>query len=361
MSHSECRVAIIGLGRIASTIDDEIRPGSGVMLPYSHMACYREAPGVEVVAGADPYEEQRAAFRARWGVERLYADYREMLERERPDMVSACTSARPRPAIVKDCAAAGVKAIWAEKPISFSLAEADEMVSACRHRGVKLAINCSRHWDGHWNQTRALIDAGELGAVQQVTGYGQAGISHNGSHLLDLVRYLAGGEAVWVFGEMESDDKASADDDLQGNGYLAFDNGVRAFARMMPTGGAAWEFEVIGERGRIRSVANGRDFEWWQTDATAGRREIVRRVFPRPDRLQSPGVRAVIDIVNCIGTEREPRCSGSDGLAVLEIAIAMRESHRRGGVRVDLPLADRSLLIRSAETLDGDTPRALAR
>jgi len=154
MSHSECRVAIIGLGRIASTIDDEIRPGSGVMLPYSHMACYREAPGVEVVAGADPYEEQRAAFRARWGVERLYADYREMLERERPDMVSACTSARPRPAIVKDCAAAGVKAIWAEKPISFSLAEADEMVSACRHRGVKLAINCSRHWDGHWNQTR---------------------------------------------------------------------------------------------------------------------------------------------------------------------------------------------------------------
>ncbi len=361
MSRTEYRVAIIGLGRIASTIDDEIRPGSGTMLPYSHMACYRETPGVKVVAGADPYEEQRDAFRVRWGVERLYADYHEMLERERPDIVSVCTSARPRPSIVKDCAAGGAKAIWAEKPIAFSLAEADEMVATCRERGVKLAINCSRHWDAYWNLARGLIDAGEIGAVQQVMGYGQAGISHTGSHLLDLVRYLAGGEATWVFGEMESDEKAATDDDLQGNGYLAFDNGVRAFARMMPTGGAAWEFEVIGEHGRIRSVANGREFEWWQVDSGARRGEVVRRVLPRPERIQSPGVRAVLNIRDCIGTDREPKCSGVDGRAVLEIAVGMRESHRRGGVRVDLPLADRSLQIRSAETLGGDVPRALAK
>ncbi|NPV09285.1 MAG: Gfo/Idh/MocA family oxidoreductase [Anaerolineae bacterium] len=361
MSESRYRVAIIGLGRIASTIDDEVRPGSGTLLPYSHMACYREVPQVEVVAGADPYAEQRHAFRARWGVDRLYADYREMLERERPDIVSVCTSARPRPGIVIDCAQAGVKAIWAEKPISFSLAEADAMVAACRDRGVKLAINCSRHWDVFWNTARDLIDAGEIGAVQQVTAYGQAGLSHNGSHLLDLVRYLAGAEVQWVFGEMESDAKAASDDDLQGNGYLAFDNGVRAYVRLMPAGGAYWEFEVIGERGRIRSIANGRDYEWWQIEPGGRHGEVVKRPFLRPARIQSPGVRAVLDIIECMETGREPKCSGADGRAVLEIAIAMRESHRRGGVRVSLPLEDRSLLIRSAETLGGDTPRALTR
>jgi hypothetical protein len=46
---------------------------------------------------------------------------------------------------------------------------------------------------------------------------------------------------------------------------------------------------------------------------------------------------------------------------VLEIAIALRESHRQGGRRVDLPIADRSLAIRSAETLQGDLPVAVRR
>ena len=355
------RVAIIGLGRIASTIDDEVQGEPGVMLPYSHMACYREVPAVAVVAGAEPYAEQRQAFRQRWGLERLYDDYREMLEREQPDIVSVATSAKPRPGIVMDCARAGVRVIFAEKPIAFSLAEADAMIATCREHGAKLAINCSRHWDANWNRARELIDAGEIGRVLQVNGFGQAGVSHNGSHLIDLVRYLAGGEVCWVFGEMESDEKAAGDDDLMGNGYLAFDNGVRAFVRMFPSGGASWEFEVIGESGRLRSLAGGRAFEWWQVEPGKRRGEPVQRLFPRPQRLQSPGVRAVHDLVQCLETGKQPNCSGEDGRAALEVAIALRQSHRQEGCRVGLPLADRGLLIRSAETLAGDLPQALQR
>ena len=356
------RVGIIGLGRIASTIDDEVQGHPGVMLPYSHMACYREVPAVEVVAAADPYAEQRAAFERRWGLERLYADYREMLARERLDIVSVATSAKPRPEIVTTCARAGVRAIYAEKPLAFSLAEADAMVAACREQGVTLAVGCTRRWDAYWNQAKGLLDAGELGRVLQVTAYGQAALSHNGSHIIDLVRYLAGGEVAWVFGEMESDERAAGDADLMGNGYLAFDNGVRAFVRTWPSGGAEWEFEVVGQAGRLRSLANTREIEWWQVQATAsnGRwQEPVRRLFPRPQRIQSPGVRAVLDLVQCLETGKTPECSGEDGRAALEVAIALRESHRRGGRRVDLPLADRALAIRSAETLQGDLPRAL--
>jgi predicted dehydrogenase len=353
-------VALIGLGRIASTIDDEVIGYSAVMLPYAHMACYREVPAVEVVAGADPYAEQREAFGRRWGVDRLYADYREMLEREKPEIVSVATSARPRPGIVVDCARAGVRAIYAEKPIALSLAEADAMIAACREHGVTLAIGCTRCWDAYWNRARELIDAGEIGRVLQVTGYGQAGLSHNGSHLLTLVRYLAGGDVRWVFGEMESDARAAGDEDLMGNGYLAFDNGARAYVRTWPTGGADWEFEVIGETGRIRSLANGADFECWQ--APAGRHAApLRRVFPRPQRIESPGVRAIRDLIHCLETGKEPNCSGDDARAALEVAIALRESHRRGGARVDLPLADRALQILSAETLRGDLPVALRR
>lgn len=40
---------------------------------------------------------------------------------------------------------------------------------------------------------------------------------------------------------------------------------------------------------------------------------------------------------------QEQICPGEFGREALEIAIALRESHRRGNVRVDLPLDDRSL------------------
>ena len=118
-----------------------------------------------------------------------------MLERENLDLVSVCTTTRIRSQIVKDCARAGVKAIWAEKPIALTLAEADSMVEVCRQHGTALAINCVRRWNTFFSEARALIDKGALGQILQVPGCAQCGLSHNGSHLIDIVRYLAGGRS----------------------------------------------------------------------------------------------------------------------------------------------------------------------
>src|SRR2546422_489204 len=63
------RVGLIGLGRIASTIDDEVQGRPSILLPYAHMACYREIPAVEVVAGADPFAEQPPPPPLRRGLE----------------------------------------------------------------------------------------------------------------------------------------------------------------------------------------------------------------------------------------------------------------------------------------------------
>jgi predicted dehydrogenase len=358
------KVAIIGLGRISSTIDDEVAGNPEILLPYSHMGAYRAAPEVEVVAAADLYAEQREAFRERWGVDRLYEDYREMLEREKPDIVSVTTATKPRPAIVMDCARAGVRLIYAEKPIAFSLAEADAMVATCHEQGAKLAIGCCRRWNPFLHRGREMVAAGAIGRVLQITVYGQARISHNGSHLIDMIRYFAGDDVQWVFGEMESDERAATDDDLMGNGYLAFANGMRAYVRMMPTGGAD-QFEVLGETGRLRFTGWGAreiEFDLLEPAALNGRgREMSRRVFPRPQRIESDNVGAVRDFVRCLESDKYPDCTGEDGRAALEVALAMRESHRQGGRQIALPLTDRSLTMRSWETLSGDLPRAMAR
>src|SRR5207249_12271324 len=89
------RAAIIGLGRVGSTTDTERGPWSQSPAPHAHTPCYLAA-GVQVVAGADAHAGQRADYQARWGISSLYADFRDMLERERPDILSIATSARPR-------------------------------------------------------------------------------------------------------------------------------------------------------------------------------------------------------------------------------------------------------------------------
>ena len=361
------RAAVIGLGRMGSTIDDERGRWSPTTTPYAHTPCYRAA-GVEVVAGADPHESQRAAYQQKWGVQNVYADYREMLERERPNIVSVCTSAKPRARIVQEVveigAGKGLKAIWGEKPISFSLEEADAMIDACARASVVLAIGCSRNWSPSYNRIREVVDVGEIGTVIQVIGMGQAGLSHNGSHLLATTNFLAGSTVEWVFGHMASDEKAVGDDDLEGNGYLQYASGAQGFVRAMPSGGANWDFELIGTIGRIRTVADAQRIDFWKSvepTLEGRRREPAQHLFPMPWNGESPNVRTVRDLLLCIGTGKRPNCSGEDGRHALEVAIALRESHRRGGVRVNLPLEDRSLQIRSQETLGGDEPAAVRR
>ena len=360
------RAAVIGLGRMGSTFDDERTTGGAIYLPYCHTPAYVAAPQTELVAGADPHDEQRSIYAKRWGLEgHVYADHRELLEKEKPDIVSVCTSSRVRPQIVEDIAHSGARAIWAEKPIATTLAEADRMVAVCAENDVTLAVNCSRRWNPHYASARELIDAGEIGEVTQVTAYYLCSLSHNGSHGIDTMRYLAAdGNVSWVFGEIESDEVAFGEDDPQGNGYLVFDNGVRGFLRSTPCGPiAVREFDVLGTKGRVRILENAFQFELWKMAPTGpnGSEQVARVPFPYPKHIQAMGLTSVDNIVSAAETGGKPLCSGADSRDALEVAVALRESHRRGFTRIDLPLEDRSLGIISAEVPNDGLPARVQR
>lgn len=355
------RAAVIGLGRMGSTFDDERTSGGPIYIPYCHTPAYVASPFTELVGGADPHDEQRSIYAERWGMRgHVYADYREMLEKEKPDIVSVCTSARPRAEIVDNVARSGAKAIWAEKPIALTLAEADQMVAVCEDNDVTLAVNCARRWNPHYASARELIASGEIGELLQVTAYYQCGLSHNGSHGIDAMRYLSlDGNVCWLFGELESDEAAFGQDDPSGNGYMVFDNGVRGFLRSTDCGPiASREFDIIGAEGRIRVLESILQFELWKTvrGGASGNLQPAQITYPYPKHMQGMGLTIVEDIVTSSEVGRKPRCSGGDARHALEIALAMRESHRRGFVKVDLPLLDRSLGIISLEAKEDTVP-----
>ena len=120
---------------------------------------------------------------------------------------------------------------------------------------------------------------------------------------------------------------------------------------------------MLGTEGRVRLLEQALQFELWKS-VPGGPRDRpmpARLPFPYPKHMQGMGLTIVDDILTAAENGGEPRCSGADARHALEIAVALRESHRRGFTRVDLPLPDRSLGILSAEIGQDHTPARVRR
>ena len=339
------RAAVVGCGRMGSTIDDEQIGRPSYPWPWAHAPAIIEARNVELAAGADVDQARLDDFRRRWNVEALYLDYREMVAREKPDLVAVTTGPDERAEVVIGLAEAGVKGIFATKPMCRTLAEADAMIAACRDNGVILAMACHLNWYCWYTSAREAIAAGAIGELRSMVCHCAASLSNIGSHTLALMRLFAGAPASWVFGHMDSDAEAAGIADLSGTGYVVYENGVRAMlnSRCEQNAGFQWTMEFIGERGRILSRNAHAQFELWTKDPDTG--TSVKRQFPGPWYPRSSMVDAIEGVCRSIEEGEERTCPGEFGREALETAIALRESHRRGHVRVDLPLEDRSLAL----------------
>src|SRR5687767_4844023 len=149
------RVAVIG------------RTGKG---NYGHGldVVWKALDNVEVVAVADENEKGRAAAAQRLGARHAYADYREMLEKERPQIVSVADRwLDAHRDMVIACARAGAS-VFMEKPMCRTLAEADEMVRACETHHVKLAIAHQTRYSPRLRVVRELIASGRLGDLVEL-------------------------------------------------------------------------------------------------------------------------------------------------------------------------------------------------
>jgi predicted dehydrogenase len=236
----------------------------------------------------------------------------------------------------------GVRAIFATKPMCRSLAEADAMIEAGHKHGAILAMACHLNWYGYYTRARELIAAGAIGELRSMVCHSPSSLSNLQSHTLALFRLFAGAPARWVFGIMDSDEQARGDEDLSGSGYIMYENGVCAFMNSrVETGVFQWTLEFIGERGRIVSRHAHSQFEVWRTHPETG--DLIQSPLPNPWHPRSSMVDAIEGVCRSIELGEERICPGEFGREALEIALALRQSHRSGHARVDLPLKDRGL------------------
>ena len=93
------RAALIGCSRMGAFIDNEVPKERG---PYSHAAGYEACERTRMIACSDLREEVMEQVGLRYGVpkENQYVDYKEMIDKERPEIVSVATQPEHRAEIV---------------------------------------------------------------------------------------------------------------------------------------------------------------------------------------------------------------------------------------------------------------------
>jgi predicted dehydrogenase len=161
---------------------------------------------VALAACADTHPDARREFGQFFGVPETarYADFRQMLDQERPDFVDVCSWHQQHAEMVIAAAARRPKAILCQKPLAVDLGEADAMLTACERNGVKLLVAYQRPHHATWLRARALLRQGVIGQVLQIQVDDGGNLLNTNSHNIRLALFLMDEPpAEWVMGAVE--------------------------------------------------------------------------------------------------------------------------------------------------------------
>ena len=341
------------------------RTGGGNYGHGLHLA-YRDIDEVDFVAVADPDEAGRRKAAEETGAERTYADYREMLDAETPDIVSVC----PRwvdchEEMMLACVAAGCH-VYCEKPLAASLDSADRMVTAADAAGVKVAVAHQGVYLPQVHEIKRMLDAGRIGPVQAVYACGKQDhrgggedMAVLGTHLFNMMRFFAG-DVAWMSAHVTAGGREIGPEDVREasepigaiagdcvNSYFAFRNGVSGFfvsQANQPGNGQSYGMDIVGRDGRMAvrggaagSVAVYPYGLWAPGDASQRWAPVEMAVLP----LGEGNRLAVLDLIQAAEEDREPASSARDARAALEMILGAYASQMTGA-RVPFPMADRT-------------------
>jgi predicted dehydrogenase len=258
-----------------------------------HAKAYGTLENMKVVAICEMDEERRKAAENALGV-KGYANYEEMLDKEKPDIVHAVTMPMiPRHIWVEPAAKAGVKALVIEKPIALKPLEAEALYQVQEKTGLKIIVNHQRRYMPFSDKMRIFHAEGTLGDIHFVRACTQGEITDMDTHLMDLVLLAVGdvppiavlatieGGETYKHAYLNCPENMFAVYTFTGGIRVFFESARQAFGTAdFPNSDPRCNIDIWGTKGRI----------WWRENGTWGyqiegmaRQFIGRSVFGKDD------------------------------------------------------------------------------
>ena len=293
---------------------------------------------------------------------RRYKDYREMVRRERPELVSIALPSLLHAEAALFVISEGANVII-EKPIAMSMAEADAIVEAADRTGVVVSACHQNRFNKAVQEMRAALESGRFGklshgavTVRWSRGeayYAQAdwrgkwacdggALMNQCIHGIDLLRWMCGDELVKVYGATRQALHPYMEAEDVGTAVLEFANG--AVATVEGTVNLVDEdleehLSLFGENGSVKlggTSANAIDY-WHFRDAPE---ETKDGFHEKTLNVYGNGHTSLFrDVADAIAEGRAPYVDARAGRRALETVLAIYQSSFTGQP-VTLPLGN---------------------
>jgi len=239
----------------------------GLGMGRGHLEGYLRAPNANVIGIADLDEGRLNDCKKRYGIERTFTDYNDLLALEELDALSIAVPNFLHKPITIDALNAG-KHVLVEKPMALNAQEGQEMLNTAEKQGVKLMLHFNNRYRDDVQTIKRYVEAGEFGDIYFAkTGWirrrgipgaggwfttkeksGGGPLIDLGVHVIDMTMYMMGspkpvavsGCSVQKFAQTVGHGTFDVEDFA--SGYIRFDNGATMAVEV------SWAMNCAAER-----------------------------------------------------------------------------------------------------------------
>ncbi|MDN4576462.1 oxidoreductase [Pandoraea cepalis] len=332
--------ALVGCGRIAKR--------------HAELLGLKQINGAQLSAVCDIDASKAKDFGERFSVPH-YSDMHQMMQTEKNiDAVVVLTESGNHARNVVDLANYG-KHVVVEKPMALTLDDADAMIRACDHAGVKLFVVKQNRFNVPVVKLREAVEQGRFGKLVLGTVrvrwcrtqeyYDQAPwrgtwamdggvLTNQASHHVDMLEWMMGevdsvfARSATALAKIEAEDTAVV--------TLKFRNGalgvIEATTAVRPKD-LEGSISVLGETGTVEigGFAVNKMKVWNFTEPMPGDEDVMEKYSVNPPNVYGFGHQAYYEhVVDCIQNNRRHLVDGLEGRKSLELINAIYESIETG-------------------------------
>ena len=326
----QLNIGIIGAGRIGKV--------------HAQSITYN-VPTAKVLGITDVFKDGLQELADKYGIEKVYNDYKEMLADEEIDAVLVCSSTDTHADISIEAAKAG-KHVFCEKPVDLTPAKVQAVIDAVAEAGVKLQVGFNRRFDHNFAHVRNLINEGKVGDLEliKITSRDPAPppaeyAAVSGGmfldmtiHDFDMARFLAGCDVTEVYanatclvdpaiGEAGDVDTAIINLKFENGALGVIDNSRRAAY------GYDQRIEVFGSLGAAMAANDTPTNVTIMNDAGV---TTDKPLYFFLERYMQSFRDEMVQFVYAVLNDKATPTTGTDGLNSILVALAAKKSVQEG-------------------------------
>ena len=312
----------------------------------NHARIYAELDKSDFVAIADRNWDVAQKVARIYGV-KAYADYREMLSKEKPDIVSVVVPTIAHKEVACEVISRGIN-LLVEKPIASTIQEGQQIIDLATEKKVKLTVGHIERFNSAVIELKKRLDNGELGRIFLIQArrlspfpirIRDVGVVNDlATHDLDIMRYLIDSKITRLYAEIQQKIHDQYEDLI--SGVLRFENsvvGVLDVNWLTPT--KIRELTVIGENGMFHANYLTQDLYFYENEYSQGdwgrpaiwgiqEGNVIKLKIEKEEPLKVE-LRSFIESVS---TDNPPVVSAEDGLNALFLAEKLVEAGRKNEI-----------------------------